>query len=90
MDVKKLALLVGALVIAVVTAIMAKNMFAGAGAPSSSRGGSSGGPEGARRQEGAPGRYDHRPRQLTFQPWPKELMQEAYYVEGKPDLDPRN
>ena len=32
MDVKKLALLVGALVIAVVTAIMAKNMFAGAGA----------------------------------------------------------
>ena len=32
MDVKKLALLVGALVIAVVTAVMAKNMFAGAGA----------------------------------------------------------
>ena len=33
MDVKKLALLVGALVIAVVTAIMAKNMFTGASAP---------------------------------------------------------
>ena len=33
MDVKKLALLIGALVIAVVTAVMAKNMFAGAGAP---------------------------------------------------------
>ena len=32
MDVKKIALLVGALVIAVVTAVMAKNMFAGAGA----------------------------------------------------------
>ena len=32
MDVKKVALLVGALVIAAVTAIMAKNMFAGAGA----------------------------------------------------------
>ena len=32
MDVKKLALLVGALVIAVITAVMAKNMFAGAGA----------------------------------------------------------
>ena len=31
MDVKKLALLVGALVIAVITAVMAKNMFAGAG-----------------------------------------------------------
>ena len=32
MNVKKLALLVGALVIAVITAVMAKNMFAGAGA----------------------------------------------------------
>ena len=33
MDVKKVALLVGALVIAVVTALMAKNMFSGASAP---------------------------------------------------------
>ena len=31
MDVKKVALLVAALVIAVVTAVMAKNMFVGAG-----------------------------------------------------------
>ena len=64
MDVKKLALLVGALVIAVITAVMAKNMFAGAGAqqaaaaPAVPRGA-----EGARRQEGAPGRHDHRCRQ---------------------------
>ena len=33
MDVKKIALLVGALLVAVVTAVMAKNMFAGASAP---------------------------------------------------------
>ena len=32
MNVKKIALLLGALVIAVITAVMAKNMFAGAGA----------------------------------------------------------
>ena len=32
MDVKKVALLIGALVIAVVTAVMAKSMFTGAGA----------------------------------------------------------
>ena len=25
------------------------------------------------------------PENLTFQPWPKELMQGAYYVEGQPD-----
>jgi pilus assembly protein CpaB len=26
---------------------------------------------------------------FTFQPWPKELMQGAYYVEGQPDGDPK-
>ena len=26
---------------------------------------------------------------FTFQPWPKELMQSAYYVEGQPDGDPK-
>ena len=34
MDVKKLMLLIGALVVAAVTAVMAKNMFSGASAPS--------------------------------------------------------
>ena len=34
MDVKKIALLVGALLVAVVTAFMAKSMFTGGGAPS--------------------------------------------------------
>ncbi len=33
MDVKKLILLVGALLVAAVTAVMAKNMFSGASAP---------------------------------------------------------
>ena len=33
MDVKKIVLLVGALIIAAVTAFMAKSMFSGAGAP---------------------------------------------------------
>jgi pilus assembly protein CpaB len=26
---------------------------------------------------------------FTFQPWPKELMQSVYYVEGQPDGDPK-
>ena len=65
MDVKKLALLVGALVIAVITAVMAKNMFAGAGAQQAAAAPAVPvGPEGARRQEGAAGRHDHRCRQL--------------------------
>ena len=90
MDVKKLALLVGALVIAVITAVMAKNMFAGAGA----------------QQAAAAPAVPLGPKVLvakkaltvgtiidadsfTFQPWPKELMQSAYYVEGQADGDPK-
>ena len=41
MDVKKVALLIGALVIAVITAVMAKNMFTGAGADAASAASSS-------------------------------------------------
>ncbi|HEX7930634.1 MAG TPA: Flp pilus assembly protein CpaB, partial [Sphingomicrobium sp.] len=29
------------------------------------------------------------PDSFTLQPWPKELMQNAYYVEGQPDGDPK-
>src|SRR5690242_20229716 len=92
MDVKKLALLVGALVIAVVTAIMAKNMFAGAG---------------AQQAAAAPAAVPVGPKVLvakkaltvgtiidadsfTYQPWPKELMQSAYYIEGSPDANPQS
>ena len=38
MDVKKIVLLVGALLIAAVTAVMAKNMFSGASAPEAKAG----------------------------------------------------
>ena len=82
MDVKKLALLVGALVIAVVTAIMAKNMFTGASAPAAPLGCGSSRPEGARRQEGASVGTIIDADSFSYQPWPKELMQEAYYVEA--------
>src|SRR6266550_2804047 len=90
MNVKKLALLIGALVIAVVTAVMAKNMFAGAGA----------------QQAAAAPAVPVGPKVLvakkalsvgtiidadsfTFQPWPKELLQSAYYLEGAADSDPK-
>ena len=46
MNVKKVALLVGALVIAVITAVMAKNMFTGAGAPQAAAALRADGPEG--------------------------------------------
>ena len=89
MDVKKLALLIGALVIAVVTAVMAKNMFAGAGAEQAAAAPAPVGPKVLVAKKALPAGTIIDPESLSYQPWPKELMQSAYYVEGAPDGDPK-
>ena len=90
MDVKKLALLIGALVIAVITAVMAKNMFAGAGAQQAAAAPAV--PTGPKilvaKKAMAVGTIVDA-ESLGWQPWPKELMQSAYYSEGQPDSDPQ-
>src|SRR5690242_21931187 len=85
MDVKKLALLVGALVIAVVTAVMAKNMFAGAGAQLAAAAPVPVGPKILVAKKALPVGTIIDADSFSFQPWPKELMQGAYYVENQPD-----
>ena len=82
MDVKKIALLVGALVIAVVTAVMAKNMFAGAGARKPLPPAVPTGPK-VLVAKALPVGTIIDADSLTFQPWPKELMQSAYYIDGR-------
>src|SRR3954471_11921137 len=89
MDVKKVALLVGALVIAVVTAVMAKNMFAGAGTQQAAAAPVPVGPKVLVAKKALPVGTIVDPDSFTFQPWPKELMQSAYYVEGAADSDPK-
>ena len=90
MDVKKLALLVGALVIAVVTAVMAKNMFAGAGSQQAAAAQAVPlGPKVLVAKKALPVGTIIDADSFTLQPWPKELMQSAYYVEGQPDGDPK-
>ena len=90
MDVKKLALLVGALVIAVVTAVMARNMFAGAGAQHAAAAPAVPvGPKVLVAKKALPVGTIVDADSFTFQPWPKELMQNAYYVEGQADGDPK-
>ena len=88
MNVKKIALLVGALMIAAVTAIMAKNMFAGAGAQQAQA--AQVVPTGPKvlvaRKALAVGTIIDA-EALGYQPWPKELLQQAYYLEGTPDAD---
>src|SRR5437764_6622098 len=90
MDVRKLALLVGALVVAVITAVMAKNMFAGAGAQQAAAAPAVPlGPKVLVAKKALPVGTIIDADSFAFQPWPKELMQNAYYLEGSPDGDPR-
>ncbi len=88
MDVKKVALLIGALVIAVVTAVMAKNMFTGAGADQANAAPVVPmGPKVLVARKALPVGTIVDAESLTFQAWPKELVQNAYYTEGSPDAD---
>ena len=91
MNVKKIMLLVGALVIAAVTAIMAKNMFAGAGAEQAQAAAATQavpvGPKVLVARKALPVGTIIDAESLTFQPWPTEMMQSAYYTEGQPEAD---
>jgi pilus assembly protein CpaB len=89
MNVKKLALLVGALVVAVITAVMAKNMFAGAGAQQAAAAPVPVGPKVLVAKKALPVGTIIDAESLSYQPWPKELVQGAYYVEGAADGDPK-
>ena len=91
MNVKKIMLLVGALVIAAVTAIMAKNMFAGAGAEQAQAAAATQavptGPKVLVARKALPVGTIVDAESLTYQPWPSEMMQATYYTEGQPDSD---
>jgi pilus assembly protein CpaB len=87
MDRKKLLLLVGALAIAIVTALMARSMFAGAAAPAAEAAPPV--PQGpkvlvAQRvlQTGTIITADA----IGFQPWPAELVKDAYFLDGESDV----
>ncbi len=89
MEPKKIALLAGALIIAVTTAFLARSMFAGG----------AGTPQAAAAAAPSPQDMPHvlvatkalpvgtivSPDAYRFQPWPKELMEDAYFIEGKAD-----
>ena len=91
MDVKKLALLVGALVIAVVTAIMAKNMFAGAGAQQAAAAPVVPiGPKVLVANKALPAGTIIEADSFSYKPWPKELMQGAYYLENSAGSNPQS
>jgi pilus assembly protein CpaB len=93
MDVKKIVLLIGALVIAAVAAVTARNMFSGASAPQA--------------QAGVPAPVQNAPEVLVatrtlpvgtiidaeairFQAWPEGLVQPAYFIKQNEGVDPQS
>jgi pilus assembly protein CpaB len=89
MDFKKIVLLVGALMVAVVTAIMAKNMFAGAGAQKAAAAQTvPQGPKVLVAKKPLPVGTILDATMIGFETWPKDAVQQAYYVQAQPDADP--
>lgn len=89
MDVKKLMLLIGALIVAAVTAVTAKNMFSGAGAPSAAaKPVVPAGPEVLVATRSLPVGTIIDAEAFRFQRWPEGLVQPAYYIKGKPGVRP--
>jgi pilus assembly protein CpaB len=90
MDVKKIVLLVGALLIAAVTAIMAKNMFSGASAPQAQASATvPAGPEVLVATRTLPVGTIIDAEAFHYQPWPQGLVQPAYYTRGEAGADPQ-
>jgi pilus assembly protein CpaB len=89
MDVKKIVLLIGALVIAAVAALTAKNMFTGAGSPQAQAAAApvKQGPEVLVATTTLPVGTIITADVLRYQPWPDGLVQPSYYAkqDGKGD-----
>ena len=87
MDKKKLVLLLGALIIAIGTAMAARSMFAGASAPDASA--SAQEPKGPKvlvSQRALPVGTIITADSISFQMWPKEMVQDAYFIDGEADM----
>jgi pilus assembly protein CpaB len=83
MDVKKLALLIGALLMAGISAFMARSMFAGASAPQAEAAAAQTGPEILVATRALPVGTIIDPDSFRYAPWPKDLIDSAYYIKGQ-------
>lgn len=91
MDVKKLVLLIGALLIAGVTAMMAKNMLTGSPAPqASARPVVPAGPEVLVATRHLPVGTIIDAEAFRYQIWPQGLVQPAYYIRGQRGINPQD
>ncbi|HEX8653679.1 MAG TPA: Flp pilus assembly protein CpaB [Allosphingosinicella sp.] len=92
MDVKKIVLLIGALVIAVVTALMAKSMLTGSAAPPQAvaRPVAPAGPEVLVATRSLPVGTIIDAEAFRYQIWPAGLVQPAYFIRGNRAINPQD
>ncbi|MDZ4307581.1 Flp pilus assembly protein CpaB [Allopontixanthobacter sp.] len=86
MDRKKLALLLVALIIAVGTALAARSMFAGNSAPTAAAAAVPEGPKVLVAQRALPVGTIITADSISFQQWPEEMVQDAYFLDGESDI----
>ncbi|MEJ5975299.1 Flp pilus assembly protein CpaB [Novosphingobium sp. PS1R-30] len=87
MDKKKLTLLLVALVIAVGTALAARSLFVGASAPQAEAAAPEAtGPKVLVAQRALPVGTIITADSVSFQAWPKEMVQDAYFIDGEADM----
>jgi pilus assembly protein CpaB len=87
MDRKKLVLLLGALIIAIGTAMAARSMFAGAGAPQADAAPAE--PQGPKvlvAKRALPIGTIISADAISYQLWPQELVQDAYFIDGEVEM----
>ena len=87
MDRKKLVLLIGALVIAIGTALAARSMFAGASTPQAEAAPAQ--PQGPKvlvAKRALPIGTIITADAIGYQLWPQELVQDAYFIDGEADM----
>ncbi len=89
MDKKKLVLLVIALLVAAGTAFAARSMFSGAAAPQAGAAVAAAVPTGPKvlvAQRALPVGTIITADSVSYQDWPKELVKDAYFIEGEADM----
>ncbi len=88
MDKKKLLLLIGALFVAVSTAIAARSLLSGAASPQAEAAQEAAkGPKVLVAQRGLPVGTIITADSVSFQMWPKEMVQDAYFIDGNTDMN---
>lgn len=87
MDKRKLMLLVGALIVAIGTAFAARSLFAGASTPQAEAAAKMPmGPKVLVAQRALPVGTIITADAINFQAWPKDMVQDVYFVEGEADM----